>query len=154
MNGEWRQKSKPTDILSFPANDFESPGVFADDPSLEFQKHLGDLVVAPHYVMKQCNLDKEDFEVWYIATPLTEICHLVPRILECNSADIIGCSTAIEMNGLITLIMLFPYCNNCQQNGELDLDEDAGVSREMATKFTLEERIPLLFIHGMLHLLG
>jgi probable rRNA maturation factor len=63
MNGEWRQKSKPTDILSFPANDFESPGVFADDPSLEFQKHLGDLVVAPRYVMKQCNMDKEDFEV-------------------------------------------------------------------------------------------
>lgn len=63
MNGEWRQKSKPTDILSFPANDFESPGVFADDPSLEFQKHLGDLVVAPQYVMKQCSLDKEDFEV-------------------------------------------------------------------------------------------
>jgi ssRNA-specific RNase YbeY (16S rRNA maturation enzyme) len=52
------------------------------------------------------------------------------------------------------MIMLFPHCNNCPQNGDLDLDEDAGVSREMATKFTLEERIPLLFIHGMLHLLG
>lgn len=63
LNGEWREKMKPTDILSFPANDFESPGVFADDPTLEFQKHLGDLVVAPQYVMKQCKLDKEDFEV-------------------------------------------------------------------------------------------
>lgn len=63
MNGEWREKVAPTDILSFPANDFESPGVFADDPSLEFQKHLGDLVVAPQYVMKQCELDKEDFDV-------------------------------------------------------------------------------------------
>ena len=40
------------------------------------------------------------------------------------------------------------------KNGELDTEEDAGVSKEMATKFTLEERIPLLFIHGMIHLLG
>lgn len=63
MNGEWREKATPTDILSFPANDFESPGVFADDPSIEFQKHLGDLVVAPNYVMEQCKIDQIDFEV-------------------------------------------------------------------------------------------
>ena len=33
-------------------------------------------------------------------------------------------------------------------------DEDAGVSSELATAFTLEERIPLLMTHGMLHLIG
>lgn len=66
LNGEWREKTSATDILSFPANDFESPGVFSDDPSLEFQKHLGDLVLAPHYIMKQCLLDQEDFEVSFI----------------------------------------------------------------------------------------
>ena len=65
MNGEWRDKATPTDILSFPANDFESPGVFADDPSIEFQKHLGDLVVAPNYVMEQCKIDQIDFEVTF-----------------------------------------------------------------------------------------
>jgi rRNA maturation RNase YbeY len=32
--------------------------------------------------------------------------------------------------------------------------EDAGVSKAMAKVFTLEERIPLLLIHGTLHLLG
>lgn len=63
LNGEWREKDSSTDILSFPANDFESPGVFADDPSLEFQKHLGDLVLAPNYIMKQCHLDEEDYKV-------------------------------------------------------------------------------------------
>ena len=63
LNGEWREKDSSTDILSFPANDFESPGVFADDPSLEFQKHLGDLVLAPNYIMKQCYLDEEDYKV-------------------------------------------------------------------------------------------
>ena len=63
LNGEWRQQSKATDILSFPANDFESPGVFADDPSIEFAKHLGDLVLAPNYVMLQIQRDKEDYDV-------------------------------------------------------------------------------------------
>lgn len=71
MNGEWRQKTKATDILSFPANDFESPGVFADDPSIEFQKHLGDLVVAPNYVMKQCEEDQIDFEVTFTSSMIT-----------------------------------------------------------------------------------
>jgi hypothetical protein len=32
--------------------------------------------------------------------------------------------------------------------------DDRGVSLEMSTKFTLEERIPLLLIHSYLHLLG
>ncbi len=31
---------------------------------------------------------------------------------------------------------------------------DAGVSFIMREKFSLEERIPLLLIHGMLHLVG
>jgi hypothetical protein len=34
------------------------------------------------------------------------------------------------------------------------LQEDAGVSKAMATTRTLEERYPLLLIHGMLHLMG
>lgn len=32
--------------------------------------------------------------------------------------------------------------------------EDAGISRAMSSVFTLEERLPLLLIHGLLHLLG
>jgi ssRNA-specific RNase YbeY (16S rRNA maturation enzyme) len=32
--------------------------------------------------------------------------------------------------------------------------DDRGVSLEMSTKFTLEERLPLLMIHSYLHLLG
>jgi len=34
------------------------------------------------------------------------------------------------------------------------LKSDAGVNRRMAEVFTLEERIPLLLIHSILHLLG
>lgn len=40
------------------------------------------------------------------------------------------------------------------QSGKLEEDDDAGVSKAMSTVFTLEERIPLLLIHGMLHLVG
>jgi rRNA maturation RNase YbeY len=65
MNEEWRDVSKSTDVLSFPANDFESPGVFSEDSSLQFEKHLGDLVVSPAYVMRQCKRDKRDFEVQF-----------------------------------------------------------------------------------------
>ena len=35
-----------------------------------------------------------------------------------------------------------------------DEDEGRGVSAAMAKLYTLEERMPLLLIHGMLHLLG
>lgn len=34
------------------------------------------------------------------------------------------------------------------------LESDAGVNRRMSEVFTLEERTPLLMIHGILHLLG
>ena len=101
LNKEWRNQRKSTDILSFPANEFVAPGVFADDISMEIEKHLGDLVISPAYVMKVCSRDEADHKL-----------------------------------------------------GILDDDEDAGVSKAMSTVFTLEERIPLLLVHGMLHLIG
>lgn len=101
LNSEWRGKSKSTDVLSFPACDFTSPEKFADDPTLDVMKHLGDIVIAPAYVQRQCARDEEAFK-----------------------------------------------------DGSLNGLEDAGVSKEMSTKFSLEERIPLLIVHGMIHLLG
>ena len=101
LNKEWRNQRKSTDILSFPANEFVSPGVFADEISMDIEKHLGDLVVSPAYVMRVCASDEADFK-----------------------------------------------------QGLLDDNEDAGVSKAMSTVFTLEERIPLLLVHGMLHLIG
>lgn len=35
-----------------------------------------------------------------------------------------------------------------------ELASDAGCSRAMATIFTVQERVPLLLIHSLLHLLG
>lgn len=101
LNSEWRGKSKSTDVLSFPACEFTSPENFADDPTLDVMKHLGDIVIAPAYVQRQCARDEKAFK-----------------------------------------------------DGSLEGADDAGVSKEMSTKFTLDERIPLLIVHGMIHLLG
>jgi probable rRNA maturation factor len=101
LNNEWRGKSKGTDVLSFPVCDFEEPGIFLFDPSFEFEKMLGDIVIAPAYVQRQAERDKADFEA-----------------------------------------------------GRLDLSEDKGVSRAMATKFDLQSRLDLLLVHSMAHLMG
>ena len=61
LNHEWRGKRKSTDVLSFPACDFDAPGIFADDPTLEFEKHLGDIVIAPAYVERQLLRDQEAY---------------------------------------------------------------------------------------------
>ena len=42
----------------------------------------------------------------------------------------------------------------CQQDDDLDLTEDAGVSKAMATVFSVQGRIPYLLAHGMIHLMG
>ena len=103
LNSEWREKNKSTDVLSFPANEFKSPGVFdyEADPTLQFEKHLGDIVISPAYVQRQSERDEKD------------------------------------KARLIT-----------------DNIEDRGVSLAMSTTFALEERISLLLVHGMIHLLG
>ena len=98
LNADWREVNKSTDVLSFPANDFKKPGVFDSD---ENQRHLGDIVISPAYVQRQCDRDKLDFE----------------------SRTLIN-------------------------------SEDRGVSLAMSTTFSLEERISLLLVHSMVHLLG
>ena len=103
LNADWREVNKSTDVLSFPANDFKKPGVFDSDgdPTHEYQRHLGDIVISPAYVQRQCDRDKLDFE-----------------------------------------------------SRTLSSSEDRGVSLAMSTTFSLEERISLLLVHSMVHLLG
>jgi rRNA maturation RNase YbeY len=36
----------------------------------------------------------------------------------------------------------------------LEDDDDRGVSKAMSKKFSMEDRLPLLLIHGILHLVG
>jgi rRNA maturation RNase YbeY len=102
LNKEWRDKSKSTDVLSFPVNDFVKPGVFSDVSSLEHIKHLGDIVIAPSYVKRQCIKDEKEYN----------------------------------------------------KNKNYDNTNDDGVSLAMSKTFDLNQRILLLLIHGMIHLLG
>lgn len=102
MNKEWRGVNSSTDVLSFPANEFIEAEVFDPyDPTLEFEKHLGDIVIAPNYVRRAC---KNDIEL--------------------------------------------------RKKGVLVRDEDKGCYKELGYTFDMEKRLPLLIIHGLLHLLG
>lgn len=40
------------------------------------------------------------------------------------------------------------------QKGQLDNSQDRGVSLAMSKVFTFQERLPLLVLHGLLHLVG
>lgn len=63
LNEEHRSKRKSTDILSFPANDFESPGVFSEDPFLEFVKHLGNYF--PFFTFWFCFFGIEHIDTYF-----------------------------------------------------------------------------------------
>src|SRR3990170_8284380 len=49
-NKEYRGQDKPTDILSFPYHPDLMPGERID-PQTEEDKNLGDIILAPHYIM-------------------------------------------------------------------------------------------------------
>jgi ssRNA-specific RNase YbeY (16S rRNA maturation enzyme) len=97
-----------TDILSFPALDFSSPGVRIvgakqTPDGLETEKHLGDIMVSAAYIHRQCMKDRKMDEDGY----------------------------------------------------EFDFDDDeVGVFRAMSSYFKVQERLPLLLVHGCVHLLG
>lgn len=111
-----------TDILSFPALDFSSPGVpirtcppsnghiamnstksVQSVDTLATEKHLGDVMISASYIHRQCLKDRKMDEDGY----------------------------------------------------EFDFDDDeVGVFRAMSGYFTVQERIPLLLVHGCVHLLG
>ena len=103
MNGDWRGRSKSTDVLSFPACDFVEPGVLdLGDPALDFEKHLGDIVIAPAYVDRVRMRDHEEYQLY-----------------------------------------------------EMEFEEeDAGVSRVLASTFNLQDRYQLLIVHSLVHLMG
>lgn len=82
------------------------------------EKVLGDLVISPSFVLRQCAKDKAAVEAAASVKP-TEV---------------------IKSTGSISA------------KDYVHLDE-YGVTKAMSTEFTLEKRIPLLMIHGILHLL-
>lgn len=108
LNDDWREKRKATDVLSFPANEFRTPGVL--DGAARASGHLGDIVISPGYVQRVCDRDREEF---------TRAQEVAPGGVGTDGAD-----------------------------------KDAGVSLAMSSCFNLEERLPLLLVHSLLHLVG
>ena len=62
-NLESRGIDKPTDILSFPFHEHDTPGVLKE-PEFDIPDyyHLGDMVVDIPYVMRRCQEDQEELE--------------------------------------------------------------------------------------------
>lgn len=98
-NERWRSKGKSTDVISIRMNNFPGPEVVKGLDTRYL--HLGDMIIAPAYVQRQCDKDKKNFD-----------------------------------------------------KGELDVSNDAGCSKCMATLFSVQERLPLLLIHSALHMMG
>lgn len=57
-------------------------------------------------------------------------------------------------DSIVYVTSLFLFGCICIQHDDLDLSEDAGVSRAMATVFSVQKRFPYLLAHGMIHLTG
>eukprot|EP01037_Dinobryon_pediforme_P019071 gene19071-19425_t len=99
-------------LTSFPYHSMR-PGVLKNDDISGGLKHLGDLVLSPAYIVKQCERDRKEFEK--------------KQLEASNGAELVKSSD----------------------------DTDAGVSKAMSQGyFSLEERLPLFLIHGILHLVG
>lgn len=70
LNREWRNIDKPTDVLSFPQEDFDAPVVFDEEEELTQTEHemLGDIVISIDTCIRQA-------EEWN-HTPLDEATRL------------------------------------------------------------------------------
>lgn len=75
-NVMYRQKDKPTDILSFPAYPDLKPGerIVADDDE---EKNLGDLILSPEYIVLDAKRLRVRFEVRLQRLLVHGICHLL-----------------------------------------------------------------------------
>lgn len=75
-NAQYRNKDKATDVLSFSYHPNIKPG--QKIKALEEEdKNLGDLILAPEYILKQCKELKVDFEPRLTILLIHGICHLL-----------------------------------------------------------------------------
>jgi len=134
INLESRDIDKPTDILSFPMHDTAKGGAKGagtlEEPDFDIPEYysLGDMIVDVEYVMRRCEED---------------------RIYHENEHEIHDDIDSAQSSSR----------DVSEDNEEEDLeeyvgDDDRGVSGAMARIYDPEERIRLLLIHGMLHLVG
>ncbi len=144
-NYETRQINKPTDILSFPFHDTVLGGAkgagLLEEPEFDIPDYytLGDMMIDVPYVIRRCDEDK------VYNGHISEL-----------QKDSVGVDEGIELNPNDDM--------EGKEDEEYEIveveyddyvgDDDRGVSRAMATIYDPEERIRMLLVHGMLHLVG
>ncbi|NXX79479.1 YBEY Endoribonuclease, partial [Urocolius indicus] len=75
LNGAYRQRPEPTDVLSFPFH-----RVAAGDlprPSNRDEYNLGDIFLGVEYIQEQCRAAGEDFDGVLVVTAAHGLCHLL-----------------------------------------------------------------------------
>ncbi|MEQ1500662.1 MAG: rRNA maturation RNase YbeY [Myxococcota bacterium] len=72
LNRDWRGKDAPTDVLSFPQEEAEAPGVFAEPPPM-----LGDVVISAETARRQAAELGHPVEVELRALLVHGVLHLV-----------------------------------------------------------------------------
>lgn len=124
-NHETRGVNSPTDILSFPFHPAIEPGVLVE-PEFDIPDYynLGDMMVDVPYVIRRCQEDLED----------------------CSSRH----SDNNEDKGEEAMTK---DKDDTADDEECEEDE-RGVSAAMSTVYDVEDRINMLLVHGMLHLVG
>lgn len=75
-NRDYRNQDKPTDILSFPYHTDIKAGERIE-PDTEEDKNLGDLIIAPQYVMDDLPRWEQSFEERMRVLLVHGICHLL-----------------------------------------------------------------------------
>ncbi|XP_075286300.1 endoribonuclease YbeY [Opisthocomus hoazin] len=75
LNGEYRQRPEPTDVLSFPFHRVEAGEL--PRPSRRDEYNLGDIFLGVEYIHRQCRRTGEDFDGVLAVTAAHGLCHLL-----------------------------------------------------------------------------
>ena len=141
-NFETRQINRPTDILSFPFHDTVLGGAkgagLLQEPEFDIPDYytLGDMMIDVPYVMRRCEEDKMYNE---------RRSKLEGNESECREKGEDEPHDELQYHEIV---------EEEEEYEDYVGDDDRGVSGAMATMYDPEERIRMLLVHGMLHLVG
>ncbi|CAM9594755.1 unnamed protein product [Chrysoparadoxa australica] len=144
-NSSYRGKNKSTDILSFPFHDLrECPGELPEVDHEE-EMDLGDMIVSVAYVQRAIERDRREAEsglnhMLRLMSPLLLIVLIISGELTIFIPLNLSPSQSYMLSGVALRYGL--------EEGE------RGVSGAMANVYDLQERIELLTVHGLCHLVG